>query len=291
MRMKALFPRPEMRRMGDADILIRTEQYAEKIRPLMLSLGYTEGDESDYELHWDKGPVKIELHKRLLSINNHDYYSYFGDGWQLATHCAADGIAYSMKPEDELIYLFTHMARHYRDAGIGLRHPMDIWVYLLHHPTLDTAYLRAELEKLQLLTFYDHVIRTLDVWFSDGEGDERTEFITQYIMNSGEYGKKETLMRSNALKERKREKSAAVIKRKRVLHRAFPSYTEMCSQYPILRKAPVLLPVFWPIHLVKRLLARGKVKAYIHDYLRFDEVTLTEHQQALNFVGLDYHFK
>ena len=40
-RLKSLYPKSEMRQMGDADILIRVGQY-EKIKPLLTALGYSE---------------------------------------------------------------------------------------------------------------------------------------------------------------------------------------------------------------------------------------------------------
>lgn len=61
--MKPRYPRSEMRTMGDADILIREEQYAD-IRPIMGELGFTEILESDHELVWDKpGLLHLELHQ------------------------------------------------------------------------------------------------------------------------------------------------------------------------------------------------------------------------------------
>ena len=82
--MKPRYPRSEMRTMGDADTLIREEQYAD-IRPIMDELGFTEILESDHELVWDKpGLLHLELHKRLIPSYNKDYYAYYGDGWKLA---------------------------------------------------------------------------------------------------------------------------------------------------------------------------------------------------------------
>ena len=51
--LKHLYPKTEMRSMGDADVLIRLEQY-EAIKPLLLGLGYEEILESDHELVWNK---------------------------------------------------------------------------------------------------------------------------------------------------------------------------------------------------------------------------------------------
>ena len=49
--MKHLYPSHELRPMGDADVLIRVEQY-DRIKPIMESLGYTSGEENAHELPW-----------------------------------------------------------------------------------------------------------------------------------------------------------------------------------------------------------------------------------------------
>ena len=55
-----------MRTMGDADILIKTEQY-ERIVPIMNRLGYLPGVESNHEYVWDKkNMLHVELHKMLI---------------------------------------------------------------------------------------------------------------------------------------------------------------------------------------------------------------------------------
>ena len=55
-----------MRTMGDADILIKTEQY-ERIVPIMNRLGYLPGVESNHECVWDKkNMLHVELHKMLI---------------------------------------------------------------------------------------------------------------------------------------------------------------------------------------------------------------------------------
>jgi len=136
---KNMFPKPEMRSMGDADILIKIEQY-DKIKAVMEKLDFKEVLESDHELNWVKrGSLFVELHKRLIPSYNKDYFAYYGDGWRLAKLC--DGTRYSMTDEDQMIYLFTHFAKHYRTAGIGIRHFVDIWVYRKNKPELDEEYI------------------------------------------------------------------------------------------------------------------------------------------------------
>ena len=183
--LKPLYPKSELRCMSDADILIKPEQY-EAIRSIMLKLGYTEGLESDHEYIWKKENFfTAELHKRLIPSYNKDYYEYYGDGWQLGK--IVNGYCYAMTDEDQLIYLFTHFAKHYRDSGIGIRHLIDLEIYLKKKPELDFAYIDRELQKLQLDVFYGNVLKTLKAWFEGGDEDEVTDFVTERIFGSGSY--------------------------------------------------------------------------------------------------------
>ncbi len=287
--LKALYPKPEMRPMGDADVLIRTSQY-EQIRPLMQELGFTEKLESDHEFVWTKGPVCIELHKRLIPSYNKDYYAYFGDGWRLAK--VKDGVRYAMTDEDQFVYLFTHFAKHYRDAGIGLRHMVDLWVYKTAHRDLDEAYIRSELKALQLDVFYTHICHTLAVWFEGAQADERADFITAILFNSGVYGTNESRLLSAALKKAKTTGNARSVRTKSFFAKVFLPYTAMCGKFPVLKKAPFLLPVFWLVRIVTVVLFKRKnLESAAKEYQTTSADNIEAYQQALNFVGLDFNFK
>ena len=288
--LKPLYPTPEMRMMGDADILISPEQYAD-IRTIMLELGYEEGAESDHELIWNKSSLHAELHKRLIPSYNKDYYAYFGDGWTLAKIKAETSERYSMTNEDEFIYIFTHFAKHYRDSGIGLRHMTDLWVYSSSYPNMDRDYILTELRKLQLDKFYENIERTLKCWFADGASDEVTDFITETVFNSGKYGRAQVGTISAALKESKSNLNANEIKARRVFRSLFPSLDIMRGFYPVLEKAPVLLPLLWPIHFFKRLFTKNKLKNYVNRMNTIDDNKISYYQRELNFVGLDFNFK
>ena len=171
-RMKGLYPKPELRQMGDVDILIRMEQY-DRVTEVMSDLGFVPGLESDHELVWQHPELYAELHKRLIPSYNRDLNACFGIGWDLAK--IRRGNCCAMTVEDEMVYLFTHFAKHYRDGGIGCRHVTDLWVFRRANPGLDEAYVRRELEKLHLLEFYDNILALIECWFEDGpEGEKQT---------------------------------------------------------------------------------------------------------------------
>ena len=73
-KMKSLYPKPELRIMGDADILIRNEQ-REAIARIMESLGFVQENESDHEWVWTTKGLYLELHKRLIPSYTKDFYS------------------------------------------------------------------------------------------------------------------------------------------------------------------------------------------------------------------------
>lgn len=290
--LKEIYPSSDIRTMGDADILIRTDQYT-LIRSLMIELGYIEITESDHELIWDKqGLLLAELHKRLIPSYNKDYYAYFGDGWRLAQPIDEKSFRYKLSDEDQFVYLFTHFAKHYRDAGIGIKHAVDLWIYLRHYPDLDFQYIEAELTKLQLLPFYKNVRRLLRVWFEDEKSDEITELLSSVIFKSGVYGTHESHIASETVKAVKSTGSVRKAGIRKLWNIMFLDFNSMCKKYPILRTVPVLLPMMWPVRLLGILLfKRDRIRVLRKDLKLSNEIQVTDYQSNLHAVGLDFNFK
>ncbi len=287
---KRLYPQSEMRIMSDADILIRENQM-DKIEDLMKSLGFTFVISSDHEWIWKNNVLPIELHKRIIATYQKDFYAHFGDGWKLAHKKEEEGCEYVMSLEDEFIYLFTHLAKHYREAGIGIKHMTDIYLFLKAYPSLDLDYVYNELEKLKLLSFYKNVKKTLDVWFNDTECDEIAEFITAKIFESGVYGTKLAQIKAEALRLSKGS-DVNKAKSKKKLALAFPPYKKMCNIFPILEKAPILLPFLWVYRLIRAVLfRRNKISELNSEVESYSQSEIDECQAELDYVGLDFNFE
>lgn len=287
--MKPRYPKPELRAMGDADILIKLGQY-DRIKPVLTEQGYREILESDHELIWKGGVLELELHKRLMPSYNKDYFRYFGDGWRLAK--VQNGCRWAMTAEDEYIYLFTHFAKHYRDGGIGLRHVLDLWVFDRSVSNLDENYVCRELEKLQLMEFRENICKLLRVWFEDETTDEKTEFISQFVFGSGSWGSEENKLIAAGARDAKTAGSVRKGKAMRRWRILFPELKNMQLLYPCLKKLPVLLPLFWVARWVRTVLFRRDRIAEQQSKLQNRNIEKIEtYQQALDFVGLDFHFK
>lgn len=284
--MKDRYPKPELRMMGDADILIRLEQY-EQITKILQELGFQEKNVTDHELVWENSALHLELHKHLIPSYNVDFYAYFGAGWDRAR--IQYGYRYAMSPEDEWIFLFTHFSKHYRDGGIGCRHVVDLWVYLRQAGQLDQAYVEAELEKLHLLKFYQNVLHLIDVWFEDGKEDQMAEYMTQYIFSSGSWGQQSDRLVSRTLRDSKHSVLGFSGKLVYIWHTLFPARQVLQQKYTVLKKHSWMLPVVWVIRPFYKLLFEPQsLKKQKENLSSVNQKDIKTRQDFLNYVGLDY---
>ena len=281
--MKLLYPNPAMRTMGDADVLIRMEQY-EKIKPVMVQLGYEPGHEIDHEIVWDSPALHLELHKRLIPSENADYYSYMGDGWKHSYQVS--GHRYSLNNEIMYVFLLLHLAKHYRGGGIGLRQAIDLWVYE-QKVSMDQDRLVKELKRADMLVFYQNLRKVLQCWFEDAQLDEKSEFISEYLFTSGSWGTAKNKLVGQGLRKSRRLGSSRKAKAQILAEAIFPPAKTMQNRYRILVKCPWLLPAFWPVRWVgATLFRRNNIRNYANKIEMTDDAQIDSFEKSLTYVGL-----
>lgn len=288
-KMKHLYPKPELRTMGDADILIRMDQY-DRIIPLMEALGFTAIKESIHELVWQSEKLYLELHKCVIPKDHGDLYDNHQDGWESAK--IQTGYCYAMIPEDELIFLFAHFTKHYRLGGVGCRHLADLWVYLRANPTLNQTYIEQELREVGLLEFYRNVRRVIAVWFEEESSNEKTDFITEIIFNNGSWGTASSATLSRAVRFSSDASEEGHGKLRYVLQTLFPTRSQLQYKYhfKLLDKMPFLLPVAWIIRLFDKVFVdRDSFKRQKNFLKVVKQDNIDEMKQALDYVGLRYN--
>lgn len=289
---KHFYPKTEMRSMSDIDILIKTEQY-DSIKTILQELDFQEKYESNHEFVWKKNnSLILELHKSIIPTYNEDFYSYLGDGWRMAEKSEDFEHKYRMSPEDELIYNFVHMAKHYRDGGVGIRHIVDFYICRTRFDNLDNAYIETELKKLQLWDFYNNIKKTINVWFKKEKSSDVTDFITSYIFNSGSYGNIESRLIAEAVRASKKTKRSGNVKYKKLWELIFLPFNKMCEKYPILKKLPILLPAMWIVRIIVAIFTKKDIIKMQNENLKKTTAkNIDSFQQALNYVGLDFYPK
>ncbi len=282
--LKGIYPRPELRVMSDVDILIRTEEYG-LISPVMTALGFEEQYESDHEIVWKNAGLTVEFHKHLIPSYNSDYHGYFKDVWDKAV--PIDGYRFCLEKNDEFIYNFTHLAKHYRDGGIGFKHYIDIQLMLeKYDPNLE--YVRSELGKLHLERFLDNVLKTLDFWFGEGEYTDTVGIILKHTFLGGAYGSAGDQLTGRVVRNAERSHS----RMRAITDMVFPSAKVLKPTYKYLEKFPVLLPIAWISRWANALfLQPGRLKrgAKYIEVAGSDKVD--QHLRLLRSVGIEYNLK
>lgn len=284
--LKALYPQPELRIMGDADVLIRLEQYP-AIRTLLPSIGMKEEVESDYEYVWSGSGLKLELHKRLIPTHNRDYYEYFGEGWDRVGK-DENSSAYHLTTEDHFIYLLVHFAKHYRYGSVTAKNICDFWVYRNAYPEMDEAYIQEQMQKLEMTEFYRNVLQLLDTWFEGSTPTDATERMTEAVFRGGVRNSEEVQMVFGVLRQEQETGSFEKRKRRLIWRRIFPSAQALYSRYPLLKKCPILLPFFWVVRWITALFCRpGKAIDSMKNLKNMDESQIESYKEDLRAVGLD----
>jgi hypothetical protein len=289
---KPMYPQSELRAMGDADILIRQEQYP-TIQAHLSALGLQEVVESDHEYIWHGGDFKLELHKRLVPSYDKDFYDYYGDGWRLARR-DGNSCTYHMGQEDHFIYLLVHFAKHYRDGAISAKTICDFWVYRKACPDMDESYICNELQKLRLLDFYRNILDLLDTWFAGAAPTEAVEILTRTAFQGGIYTLEASRWTVSVIKFTKETSSISGSKYKLLWRKLFPSASALSQRFPFLKKYPVLLPFAWAVRWFDALfLRRSQLKRGLsesQELMNIDIGRVSEYENQLRAVGLGFNF-
>ena len=116
--------------------------------------------------------------------------------------------------------------------------------------------------------------------------------IADFIFSSGSWGSHENHVMSDGVKKSHEAGSIAGGRLKRLMTGLFPDRTIMAQRYLVLQKCPVLLPVFWPVRWVTAVLFRREnLKRQRQSMQILSAENIKTYQQAMQFVGLDFHFK
>lgn len=240
---KNLYPSPDMRTMGDLDLLIDESRCDEVVRAFEAD-GFTYCDEGDLHTNVERGNAYIEFHRAMVDKHHERLYSYFGTGFERARLCDGYAHRYCLSREDLYIFLVAHIAKHYRYEGTGIRSVLDLYVYRRAYPDLDMNYIYNETEKMGLGEFYRKIEKIADTWYS-GNFNGEYDGMSSYIIAGGVYGLEDVQFLNAFINET--DESLTSRKGRDFFRAMFPDKATMCIRYPVLKKCIFLLPLFWVI--------------------------------------------
>ena len=275
------YPQAWMRTSCDIDILVKSEDLKKAMNALISKLDYShESSDSHDESLYSPSGVHLELHYSLLEDCVNLEASKILDG--IFEECVpCDDLGYRLKMSNEFFYFFhvVHMSKHILNGGCGIKPFLDLWI-LDENFTFDNAKLDSLLEKCNLLTFTKEARKLAEFWVNDGEIDETTRALEEYLLTGGVYG--------NASNRIAVERSQEGGKFKYILSRIFKPYDKLKHTYPILKKHKWLFPFCqvarWFHHLFskdnKRVLKNFSVNASV------DETQENKASELLKQLGL-----
>lgn len=245
------WPVPELRTMGDIDILIHGEDQ-KAVDDILVSQGFQR--KVDHQAVWSyfSEYLMLEIHNRMLYEhigNDVDYIGYFDHAWEHASD--------KLDPDFHMLFLITHLAKHIVNCGMGFRGFLDLVFYARGHQSqLHWICISKELEKLKLLRFTETCYAFCLEWFGAEPpipvktlDPEFSSSVTEKMFRDGTFGlDNEQNADAKAAREISHSGgsywSAAI---KLTLHRVFPPYEDLqlVPWYAFLDGRPWLLPVAW----------------------------------------------
>ena len=244
--LKSLYPIPQMRFMVDMDILVK-EQSMNNGGQLILARGFTQEMNNGKDIVLVKKPfLTIELHKMLFveEYFMHDYFSSVWDRVELVNGCE-----YKMPVNELYVYTLAHLAEHYLEAGSCFRPLMDLYLMEKTYSELDFDYINKQFQIIGIEKFAVKIRQLYKCAFDGAEYNDDLITMENYIVfgapvaNASEVSK---VARTNKSKS------------KRFIESAFPNLKHMKLKYPILEKAPFLLPFFWIVRIIQYVFSKNE---------------------------------
>lgn len=248
------YPKPEVRQLGDIDVLV-WPQDMEKASDILRAHGYKELEaDHPFHLHFRGVGGIIELHHAVSTFPN---TSGGREAKRVMQEClnhtqvsVLDGHEFPvLMDEYQALSLLLHMERHMVESGIGLRQLCD-WAVFVNHVKTDyfTGVVLPLLERCGMAQFAKVLTKTcvrfLDLdaeyvpWCMDVE-DSIADAMMEEILRAGNFGRavgdddaSRLFVEGDSTKTPVRN----LLKTLNVSAR---------RDFPITKKAPVLLPVFW----------------------------------------------
>lgn len=257
--LKSLYKESYQRGMGDIDILIE-EKSLNDVNKLLLHNNFTLTSKSiSHYVYKSSNNLNLEIHP-FLYTNNKKYQEFLKEPFNYA-YLNKD-YNYLFNPNYELVYLIYHLDKHLRSGGIGLRSILDVGIFMkAYHNKLNEKELIKLINQAEMLEFFKVIVYLNEYLFNLKSNlklmesfklEERVlNNLINHLITSGIHG----------VGSEHNEFSARVAgkgKFRFLLRRLFPPYKEMIGFYPVLKKHPYLLGIFYIVRVFKVTVLRGK---------------------------------
>lgn len=292
---RAYYPQPDMRTMGDIDFMVKTDGskvQRDVVKQIMLDNGYVpdvlDDGQVDAFKRDDNNDIYIEIHYEFMH-QKHPHYNDFIVDWNSLLTTETDGL-YKMSLSDLYYFNIGHFIKNMFSKGLGVKNIVDVYV-LWHQLSKDEQFkMNSRLLSAGLNDFNISLVKIADIWFGNKEDDGSTKNVQKYILCNSEYG----FHRNNdILNMMKNEAVYGQADRKKYLKdRIFPSASELYNRFGIKKKLPFLLPVLWLARVILLIFAPKKkiekIKKEVEVINDISQDEIERGKKVFEEFGIDY---
>ncbi|MGB8454370.1 MAG: nucleotidyltransferase family protein [Anaerocolumna sp.] len=253
------YPQPELRTMGDADLLVHKEDMI-RAEKLLKAIGYKAGKISNKHIsfYYMNYPA-IELHWALTDKESREDSLQFSSMiWDNTIDTKINGVpALILSAEDQIMHLLFHTVHHLLSTGFGLRQLCDFVLFLEakdHTINLEDILIKADFYHIHKYTIALLLVcnKLLDYKIPDilyaTSNDSYIDLLINDILKAGVYGRKSQdrdagtrLLKYIDINESAHKFNSL----HNVILFLFPSVHKLSQRYDYAKKLPLLLPFAW----------------------------------------------
>ena len=255
-----LYPVPELRTSGDIDLFFKKENYNNILK-------YYKN--KNYELTNNPNEIVLTIDGEHVELHNETDYDnpFFKHIFDISEK--EDKLEQYLDIETNLLYVLTHIAKHFNHFGAGIRMFMDVDVLIRNADNFNYESFLAKCKSANIETFAKAVFSLCRLWFDTPVksdfifNDDILKKFENVIIDGGSFGFEARTLGEYYIDKTlgNGEKNSFFAKFKATLLLIFPSCESLKNNYSYAKKCPLLLPVAWINRVFDGVFKRGRNSA------------------------------
>lgn len=290
-----LYSKPDYRVSGDEDILVGREDF-KVCDQILVAEGFRRSEEYStmpveelpYEIDYinHQTGCYIELHFALFEEGMDAYGHLNREFEQVPEHRIREEIRgqqiWTFDYTEHLFFLICHSFKHFLHCGFGLRQVSDMVLMAEKYGAqIDWSYIRERLERLNMKTYWDGLVRIGEVCFGldrakacypDAMYRADVEYMPLLLdlLDSGVYGQSSTERKYSGNMTLSAAAGGRTNTVKSLKASLFPKADYMKKQFPWAQKYPALLPAAYVARVLRFVKQNGvKTKGAEQNVVQF----------------------
>ncbi len=260
-KVKRYYPSPDLRMMGDIDIIIKKENIT-MTEKILAELGYKTLNQENREINGYLGDKNIEIHSEFFSEGS-SYGKIISDPFKNAV--VQNDLNATVSDTVFWTYHLLHCLKHYRSSGVGFRRILDL--YFLKNKmekTADIEYVNNILSKNGFAEDIKDLFAIAEYWFDGKETDRDISEAVVAIKYAGTQGSISVHM-NNKFKEKRFKKL------RYFLYMLFPTKNKIYKSYSYCKEHRYPYVLCWLYRAVHISFKQGRIKTLIRYIKRINK--------------------